>query len=65
MTRPWPDPPAPDAIRERRESAGLTQTAAAALIYRSRNAWQQWEAGKRQMDPALWEYWLIRAAGAA
>lgn len=41
--------------------AGLTQTAAAVLIYKKLRTWQQWEAGTRKMDPALWELWTMKA----
>ena len=47
--------PTPAEIRAAREAAGLTQTAAAALIYCSLRGWQQWEAGERSMHPAMWE----------
>jgi DNA-binding transcriptional regulator YiaG len=50
--------PTPDEIRAARASAGLTQTEAARLIYCTLRAWQDWEAGKRRMHPALWELWL-------
>lgn len=49
------DTPTPHEIRAAREAAGLTQTAAAALIYRTLRGWQEWEAGNRRMSPALWE----------
>lgn len=54
--------PTPDAIRAARKAAGLTQTQAAALIYCTMRAWQDWEAGKRSMHPAMWELWQIKAA---
>lgn len=52
--------PAPTQIRLARESAGLTQTAAAAFIYSTLRAWQDWEAGARRMHPGLWELWQIK-----
>ncbi|KWU26391.1 hypothetical protein AS149_25725 [Burkholderia cenocepacia] len=55
-----PASPAPTAIRTAREAAGLTQTAAAALLYKTLRVWQMWEAGDRRMDPALWELFLIK-----
>lgn len=60
MTRPefprrTPASPAPAEIRAAREAAGLTQTAAARLIYCSLRGWQDWEAGMRRMHPAMWE----------
>lgn len=52
--------PAPEEIRAAREAAGLSQTAAGALLYRSLRNWQQWEGGERRMDPALWELFRIK-----
>lgn len=57
--------PRPVEIRAAREAAGLTQTAAAALIYCQLRAWQQWEAGDRQMHPAFWELWRAKASSLA
>ena len=57
--------PTPTQIRAARESAGLSQEAAAALIYKTRSAWAQWEAREsssnhRAMDPAFWELFLLK-----
>ena len=52
--------PLPDEIRRARESTGLTQQAAAAVIHASLRAWQQWEAGDRRMHPAFWELFKIK-----
>lgn len=57
-----PRHPAPSAIRAAREAAGLTQSAAAALLYKTCRAWQQWEAGERRMDVAYWELFLLKAS---
>ncbi|RQR65547.1 XRE family transcriptional regulator [Burkholderia sp. Bp9125] len=57
--------PAPSAIKAAREAAGLTQSAAAALLYKTTRAWQWWEAGEREMDPALWELFLIKTRSTA
>jgi DNA-binding transcriptional regulator YiaG len=54
--------PAPEDIRAAREAAGLSQTAAAALLYRGLRNWQQWESGERRMDPALWELFGLKVA---
>lgn len=51
--------PSPEEVRAAREAAGLTQTAAAALVHATCRNWQQWEAGDRRMHPGLWE--LFRA----
>lgn len=45
----------PATIKAAREAAGLTQTEAAALLWTTCRAWQQWEAGDRRMHPAFWE----------
>lgn len=52
--------PTPELIKSTRKSLGLTQTQAAAVIYKQWRAWQRWESGDRQMDPALWELFLIK-----
>lgn len=57
--------PSPEAIRSRRAAAGLTQTAAAALIHSSKRTWQDWEAGIARMHPGLWELFLFKSAGVA
>lgn len=59
--------PTPAEVRAARESAGLTQTAAAELIYTTCRTWQQWEAGEgtaghRRMHPAFWELFKIKSA---
>lgn len=40
---------------------GLTQTEAAALIWCSLRAWQQWEAGDRRMHAAFWELFTAKS----
>lgn len=57
-----PLPPAPAQIRAAREAANLTQAQAGALLYRTGRNWQQWELEERDMDPALWELFQIKAA---
>lgn len=47
--------PSPQAIRAARESSGLTQTQAGALVHSPLRAWQRWEAGDAPMHPGLWE----------
>ena len=56
-----PSSPSTEAIRQARDASGLTQTEAAAMIYRTCRNWQQWEAGDRRMDPALWELFWFKA----
>jgi DNA-binding transcriptional regulator YiaG len=53
--------PAPDAVRAARENAGLSQTAAGALVHTTCRTWQQWEAGDRRMHPAFWELFLLKS----
>ena len=63
-TRPadWPSSPSKDDIRAAREAIpGLSQTDAAALIYRKLRTWQDWESGDRRMPPDSWELWRIKA----
>jgi DNA-binding transcriptional regulator YiaG len=57
-----PEIPTPEQILAVREDAGLTQTEAARLIYRSLRNWQYLESGKRRMDPALWELLIIKTS---
>ncbi len=52
--------PTPTQVKSARQDAGLTQTAAAAVIYKKLRTWQQWESGDRQMDEALWELFNIK-----
>ena len=52
--------PAAAAVRDYRVRAGLTQTQAGELCHRSLRAWQDAEAGLRELDPAAWELFLLR-----
>jgi DNA-binding transcriptional regulator YiaG len=52
--------PTPADVRAARESAGMTQTEAAAVVYCTLRAWQDWESGERRMHPATWELWQIK-----
>jgi DNA-binding transcriptional regulator YiaG len=52
--------PTTKQILNARTKAGLTQTAAGALVYTSCRAWQYWEAGKRKMAPAVYELFLLK-----
>lgn len=50
-------------IKEARGKSGLSQAAAAALVYRTTRNWEQWEQGGengRRMDPAIFELFLIK-----
>lgn len=54
--------PTPDEVAEARLAVRMTQTEAAALIYCTLRAWQDWESGARRMHPASWDLWRMRAA---
>ena len=60
-TRNSPNPE-PATIRATREAAGLSQTAASALVHSSLRTWQQWEAGDRRMHAGLWELFRLKTA---
>lgn len=53
--------PSPAQIREAREAAGLTQTAASHLVHSTCRVWQQWEAGDRRMHPAFFELFMLKS----
>ena len=60
--------PRPAQIKAAREAAGLTQKAAADLVYASVRAWEKWEAPEglehhRRMPPGLWELFQLKCAG--
>lgn len=46
--------PPPAAILTARESAGLTQRQAGALVYAPGPLWGRWERGETRMHPAHW-----------
>lgn len=52
--------PTPDAVRQARRAAGLTQTEAAKIVSASMRAWQQWESGERTMPPGLFELYMLK-----
>ena len=52
--------PTPEQIKLARKISGLTQTQAAALIYKKLLAWQRYESGDRAMDAALYELFLLK-----
>lgn len=54
--------PRPSEICADRAAAGLSQSAAAALVHSKLRTWQQWEAGDRKMHPGLWELFRIKIA---
>lgn len=52
--------PTPEQIKLSRKISGLTQTQAAALIYKKLLAWQRYESGGRSMDYALYELFMLK-----
>ena len=53
-------PPSPVVIRIARSAAGLTQAAAAALVYLgSQSRWAEYENGTTRPDEARWELFLL------
>ena len=58
-----PISPDPEDVRAARNSAGLTQEQAAQVIGATRRAWQEWEAGRRNMPGAKWELFQIKTRG--
>lgn len=54
-----PTPVTPADIMGKRQSANLSQQAAADLIGYSRRGWQDAEAGKTRMHPAAWALFLL------
>lgn len=61
---PGSRPPSPTAhqVRAARAAAGHTAAQAAALIYMEARAWRYYEAGTREMHPAIWELYRIKCA---
>jgi len=52
--------PTPEQIKQARTDAGLTQTQAAALLYKTCRAWQKWESGEAKMDKVFFELFNIK-----
>lgn len=57
--------PTAEMILLAREAAGLTQEAAALVVYTSWRTWQDWERGERRMHPAFWELFLLKTGARA
>lgn len=54
--------PTPEEVKAARESAGLSQSQAAALVHRAHyQRWHEWESGRRNMPLDTWELFLIKA----
>lgn len=55
------DTPTPEQISAARSVAGHTAEQAIALLHRGRRmTWMDWEAGRREMPPGLWELYLLK-----
>jgi putative transcriptional regulator len=52
--------PSPEEIKAARKAAKITQAQAALLTHVTMRGWQYWEAGDRDMHPAIWELFLIK-----
>ncbi|OHE80703.1 MAG: hypothetical protein A2X76_01500 [Lysobacterales bacterium GWF1_69_6] len=52
--------PTPEAVRQARERAKLTEADAAQLVYATDRVWQQWETGERRMHPGLFELFQLK-----
>lgn len=53
--------PSPTPKQVRAARGELTQTAAGKLVHTTCRVWQQWEAGDREMHPAFFELFQIKA----
>lgn len=52
--------PAPAEIRAARARAKHEPGQAAAVVYATLRAWQDWESGARRMHPATFELYLLK-----
>ena len=52
--------PPPEAVKEARKAAGLSQNAAAKLVHMKTGTWSAWEQGDREMSPTAWELFLLK-----
>jgi DNA-binding transcriptional regulator YiaG len=52
--------PKKEDVRLARESASLTQSAAAVLVGSALRTWQDWESGARNMPAAKWELFQLK-----
>lgn len=54
-------PPTPLEVKAARAAAGITQEAAAALIYQFSSAnWRAYESGRIKIHPSSWELFLLK-----
>lgn len=52
--------PDADTVRAARESLGLTQEQAAAVVYVDARTWRKWELREREMHPAFFELFCLK-----
>lgn len=52
--------PTPREIMIARNVVGLTQTQAGKVVYSGLRSWQNWEGGRREMNPAVFELFLLK-----
>jgi len=52
--------PTPYQILVARLAAGLSQAEAGELILASKRSWENWEQGRVNMHPGLFDYFLIK-----
>ncbi len=52
--------PTPAQIKAERAKHGLTQAQAGAVVHAAERTWQEWEAGRREMNLANWELFTLK-----
>ena len=62
---PRPQAPTPFEVKQARNNAGLSQIAAAELIYCGCSAWEKYERGDAQIHPAAWEIFKLKTGMAS
>lgn len=60
MTIPADRQPTPENIRKARLNQKMSETAAADVIYVSRESWRKYEKGTTDMKLGLWELFLFK-----
>ncbi len=52
--------PTPEEIIAARKKVKLTQEEEAGAVHKAMRTWRQYEAGDRELDPALFELFLLK-----
>lgn len=52
--------PTPAQIAAKRKELGLTQAQAGLVVHAAERTWQDWEAGRREMNLANWELFTLK-----